>query len=74
MTDACVTTLELWIVDGLSGEMTFQTENSQKEPVLGQEQSEQRSLQREESQVQRLAGRTQHAWGPQSREEASGMR
>lgn len=74
MTHDCVTTLELWIMDVLSGEMTFQTENSQKEPVLGQEQSGQRVLQREGNQVQRLAGRSQRVWGSQSSEEANGMK
>lgn len=36
MTDDCIAALESQTVEGCSGEMTFQPENGQKEPVLGQ--------------------------------------
>lgn len=69
-------------MDSLSGEMTFQTKNGQKEPAL--EQSRGRALQIEGSQVQRLAGQSQCVcvcvcvWSPSSekgvgQDEAKGL-
>lgn len=76
-TDDCVSTLGVWTVDGLSGEMAFQLKTRwQKGASLGKIGVGWggRGFQVEESHVPRLPGRNTRVCGLQSGEKVSGQR